>query len=95
MFGRLGGVEDAGALPVCHEGCGFFFLLIVTGPDRGKMWLDGRASDEGIKPVWNDEGKPVTFAAWYDNWLNACLAERDMHSRQVIEEVSRRTKRCR
>ncbi len=37
-----------GAIPVCHEGCGYYNLLVVTGDNAGTMWIDGRCSDGGI-----------------------------------------------
>lgn len=72
--------QIAGSLPVCHEGCGFFFLLVVTGTDRGKMWLDGRASDEGIMPVTDEGRRRLTFGKWYENWLDECLRGRGIDS---------------
>jgi hypothetical protein len=62
-----------GALPICHEGCGFFFLLIVTGRGRGQLWLDGRVSDDGIRPITDPEGRCLTFPEWYHQWLDASL----------------------
>ncbi len=82
-----------GSLPICHEGCGFFFLLVVTGPDRGKMWLDGRASDEGIMPVTDEGSSRVTFGEWYDSWLDRCLRERGLSSLQVAEKLASQGRR--
>jgi len=62
-----------GALPICHEGCAYFVLLVVTGPDRGRMWIDGRASDGGIAPISDQTGRAVTFAQWYGDWLRECF----------------------
>jgi hypothetical protein len=64
-----------GALPICHEACGFFLLLIVTGADRGRIWLDGRASDDGIMPVTSGGRLPMTFGHWYANWLDEASRE--------------------
>jgi hypothetical protein len=64
-----------GALPICHEGCGFFFLLIVTGADRGRIWLDGRASDDGIMPYTGEGTVPLTFGQWYARWLDEVSRE--------------------
>ena len=38
----------AGTVPLCHEGCGYYHRLVITGPTRGEMWLDGRVSDGGF-----------------------------------------------
>jgi hypothetical protein len=37
--------DMAGTLVLCHEGCGYLHFLVVNGPARGQMWLDGRCSD--------------------------------------------------
>jgi hypothetical protein len=60
-----------GALPVAHEGCGAFDLLIVTGEQRGKMW----GVDMGYCPLYDGVAGPAGprghfgFLAWYVDWL--------------------------
>jgi hypothetical protein len=56
-----------GALALCHEGCGYYHLLVVTGSSRGHMWLDGRVSDQGV------EHFGMTFLSWYERWLDHVL----------------------
>ncbi|WPO71646.1 MULTISPECIES: SMI1/KNR4 family protein [unclassified Streptomyces] len=60
-----------GTLCVGEQGCGYYTLLALTGPERGTMWHDARAAAEGVVPV-QFVGRPgrVTFAAWYLHWLN-------------------------
>ncbi|MEU7643271.1 SMI1/KNR4 family protein [Streptomyces huasconensis] len=60
-----------GTLCVSEQGCGYYTLLALTGPERGTMWHDARAAAEGALPV-EFVGRPgrVTFAAWYLHWLN-------------------------
>jgi hypothetical protein len=58
----------AGALTLCHEGCGHMHFLVVTGPARGTMWIDSSASDQGYIPL------NVTFLEWYERWLDDVLA---------------------
>jgi SMI1 / KNR4 family (SUKH-1) len=60
--------EQRGALMLCHEGCGYMHMLVVTGPARGTMWMDGRCSDYGFSPF------NVTFLEWYERWLDDVLA---------------------
>lgn len=67
-----------GALPICHEGCGYFALLIITGADRGRIWRDGRASDAGIMPVAGPGGVPITFGSWYAHWFDEVSRERKL-----------------
>jgi len=64
-----------GAFPICHQGCANRNLLVVSGPERGQVWLDGRASDEGIGPEHGPDGQRLTFEAWYSQWLEDALKE--------------------
>ncbi|MEV5576782.1 SMI1/KNR4 family protein [Spirillospora sp. NPDC052269] len=61
------GYEDddhiTGSLPIVHEGCGYIIRLVITGPERGNLWLDGRCSDMGIHPLGD------SFRPWYNTWL--------------------------
>ncbi|WP_199199600.1 SMI1/KNR4 family protein [Amycolatopsis sp. CA-128772] len=54
----------AGSLKLCHFGCGAYFRLVVTGPERGRLWFDDRGSDGGISPVGTG------FREWYSEWLD-------------------------
>lgn len=60
--------QRAGALVLCHEGCGYLHFLVVTGSARGQMWLDGTCSDQGFFPLGID------FLDWYERWLDNTLA---------------------
>jgi hypothetical protein len=59
-----------GAVPLADEGCAHYALLVVTGPQRGNVWMDSRGSEEGIYPVTDAQGGHVTFAEWYMTWLD-------------------------
>lgn len=56
-----------GAIPIAHLGCALRVYLVVTGTLAGQVWTDDRASDGGIHPC-----EPVTFCAWYLQWLREC-----------------------
>lgn len=60
-------MRRAGTLPLCHEGCDYYHLLVVSGPARGTMWMDGRAADAGFHPLG------VTFLQWYERWIDHVL----------------------
>lgn len=60
--------QAAGTLVLCHEGCGILHLLVVTGPARGKMWVDDRYNGLGFFPLG------VGFLDWYERWLDGTLA---------------------
>jgi hypothetical protein len=53
-----------GSVKLCHFGCGAYFRLVVTGPERGRVWFDDRASDGGVSPA------DATFGEWYRSWLD-------------------------
>jgi SMI1 / KNR4 family (SUKH-1) len=62
-----------GAIPICHEGCALRIWLIVTGGEAGRLWHDGRADYNGLKPLVTAEGAPATFSLWYNEWLQNVL----------------------
>jgi len=63
--------EVTGTLVLCHEGCGYLHLLVVSGAARGQMWLDATVSDGGYVPL------EVGFLDWYEKWLDNALAGGD------------------
>lgn len=67
-----------GALRICHEGCAYYYLLVIAGRERGHMWWDARASDGGIHPVMAPQqphGR-LSFLAWYERWLDQSLGQK-------------------
>ena len=52
-----------GALFVGTDGCGMDWHLIVTGAERGNMWL---ITGEGVCPT----DPKRTFLKWYEDWLD-------------------------
>ncbi|WP_404815796.1 hypothetical protein [Streptomyces thermolineatus] len=54
-----------GAVHLCEHGCGFSTLLVVSGPHRGTMWFDRRATSDTIDPVHRRDGGIAGFAEWY------------------------------
>jgi hypothetical protein len=63
-----------GAIPICHQGCALRIWLVVTGPQSGALWDDRRSEYEGVRPLELADGTKATFGAWFDEWLNKCLA---------------------
>ncbi|GAA2774445.1 hypothetical protein GCM10010440_76520 [Kitasatospora cinereorecta] len=55
--------QEAGAVFLSEQGCGYSSLLVMTGPHRGAVWEDLRPADGGITPTGHD------FASWYRSWL--------------------------
>jgi hypothetical protein len=64
-----------GAIPICHHGCAVRTWLVLTGPERGHVWLDGRADGTGLQPHLTSTGRHQSFGAWYLAWLERSLAE--------------------
>jgi hypothetical protein len=64
-----------GAIPICHVGCAIRIWIVVTGNQRGSLWLDGRAELTGISPLRDRSGAPATFESWYEEWLDNALRE--------------------
>jgi SMI1 / KNR4 family (SUKH-1) len=71
FFGRVQGFEEeyfapkhtAGSIAICQFGCGDWIRLVITGPQRGTLWQDGRSGDYGVWPL------NTTFSQWYTAWL--------------------------
>lgn len=57
--------EQVGRGSICigEDGCGAYWHLIVTGPERGNPWL---IALEGIQPTAPKRG----FLQWYEDWLD-------------------------
>jgi len=63
----------AGAFPICHHGCAYRDWLVVTGPEAGQVWHDARVDQEGLRPYESTDGRRLTFAEWYLDWLDGAL----------------------
>ncbi|MCX0245132.1 SMI1/KNR4 family protein [Streptomyces drozdowiczii] len=61
--------RTAGAIVISHLGCAQREWLVISGPHRGSIWSDCRADDADLVPLLDQDGKPVTFARWYNDWL--------------------------
>ena len=59
-----------GSIRICHYGCAIYYLLVVSGLEKGNIWIDDRANDEGIFPFSNETKKRYTFTEWYNEWLS-------------------------
>lgn len=68
------GQHVIGAIPICDHGCNLRDCLIVTGPERGNMWLDDRADWQGLYPTTMPNRNRITFFEWYRSWLDSRLA---------------------
>jgi hypothetical protein len=64
-----------GAIPICEHGCQLREWLIVTGPERGYIWHDGRCDWAGLAPHTTSGRERLTFLEWYRLWLDECLTK--------------------
>ncbi|MFD0277856.1 SMI1/KNR4 family protein [Kitasatospora sp. NPDC127111] len=71
---RLQEAMTAGAVCLSHEGCGYYTWLVVTGPDSGTLWFDGRAAGLPLRPLTAGEER-VGFRDWYLDWLARATCE--------------------
>jgi SMI1 / KNR4 family (SUKH-1) len=60
-----------GAICISDEGCGLYRWLVVSGPERGNIWIDHRLDGRGLTPEWLPGLERVTFGQWYMSWLQA------------------------
>ncbi|MFK7983970.1 MAG: SMI1/KNR4 family protein [Saprospiraceae bacterium] len=66
---------DKGSIELCEYGCALRFRLIISGPEKGKIWFDERADRNGMSPVRNNKGEKLDFITWYMNWLDETIKQ--------------------
>lgn len=64
-----------GSIYITEYGCALRFLLIITGDEKGKIWFDQRADQNGINPVTDKQGNKLDFSDWYVDWLDKSIME--------------------
>ncbi len=69
----------SGILPLCELGCGQYVALVISGPQRGKVWLDARNDWGGMR---SESG--YTFFEWFTAWLGE--AERTVSEENVTSD---------
>jgi hypothetical protein len=60
-----------GSIDICEYGCNLRFLLIVNGPEFGRIWFDATADLTGYIPVAINRAAPVEQ---YGKW---CITDKD------------------
>jgi hypothetical protein len=59
-----------GCLPISHRGCGWMSVLVITGEQRGQMWIAG----DGWLPEFSyAQATQKNFLSWYREWLNDAI----------------------
>jgi len=54
---------EHGSICLGNDGCAMYWHLVVTGPERGNVWL---LTGEGIQPTTPRRD----FLRWYEDWLD-------------------------
>jgi len=78
-----------GAFPISNQGCGIIIYLVVSGPQRGYLWVDDRESCGGIYSIGGDDSDPVSFSTWYSDWLSWSLSEAQKRARKAKKHKNR------
>jgi hypothetical protein len=79
----------SGCVPICHQGCTFWSVLVLNGDFAGRVW--DVACFEGYSGEWIPArrppgrldtrvvlerlARPPTFAEWFAGWLEQCEAD--------------------
>jgi hypothetical protein len=58
-----------GAITLCHQGCGNYSMLVVTGPASGRIF---DMSLDFQEEAWFKQD--ASFLDWYERWLDSVLA---------------------
>ncbi|MCO6459496.1 MAG: SMI1/KNR4 family protein [Pirellulaceae bacterium] len=58
-----------GCMAIGHQGCGVWYLLVVTGPHSNEVWEDLSVEDRGFSPTRRG------YFEWYEGWLDGALAD--------------------
>ena len=76
----------AGALPLCDFGCGIVGVLVTTGPEQGRIWIDHRreSADGGLVP---EDG--LDFDGWITAWLAEAERQASEHQPPPKQHVER------
>jgi hypothetical protein len=68
---------NVGYIPLCHEGCGMYSILIVNTEDKetyGTVWYYDLCNDAGIYPLINPETKKTMgFLDWLEYYADKSL----------------------
>ncbi|MGC5327662.1 SMI1/KNR4 family protein [Brevibacillus sp. SYSU BS000544] len=65
--------DRQGTITLCDHGCGVYHILVISGPEKGKVWYDARCDGYGMGRVAN------SFLSWYEDWLDRAIKEIEEH----------------
>ncbi|MFM7405668.1 MAG: SMI1/KNR4 family protein [Cuspidothrix sp.] len=60
-----------GCFPINERGCGWMTVLVISGEQRGKIWVAG----EGWLPEFNyKQSEQKDFLSWYMQWVDNAIS---------------------
>lgn len=63
------GLQTRGSMRIQNLGCDAYLLLVVSGPQRGGIWCDGRYSgSKGLYPLRDRWGRRVSIDDFLGPW---------------------------
>jgi hypothetical protein len=66
--------RTSGAVCLCDAGCLRRYWLVISGDERGMIWRDFRVDGVDLAPLFDANGRRVSFATWYLSWMDAVEA---------------------
>lgn len=76
-----------------YAGCTVYYRLVITGSERGNIWIDDRPSDNGVFPLNSTTYEEVIdfysperidFFGWYNSWLDSTIVEmKELHDQNT------------
>ncbi|MCC6812251.1 MAG: SMI1/KNR4 family protein [Deltaproteobacteria bacterium] len=60
----------SGFLRIVNAGCEYYYVLVVSGPHKGQVWLDGSVDGIGFKQLIQRDGRAVSLKDWLEIWFH-------------------------
>lgn len=64
-----------GSIAIADEGCGTTIRLVVSGAEKGNIWIDDRDNRYGVRPASAGSVSHADFFTWFNHWLDASIAK--------------------
>ncbi len=78
--------SQQGTVNICTEGCGMEIMIVLKGKEKGAVWFTDFGNESGLFPIESkiNNGTSMTFAEWYEAWLDAALAGKSFQASDLI-----------
>lgn len=61
-----------GWIPICHQGCTYYSILVLNGDQKGKVWS---MNEEAFQILPEKVIREVSFYDWFEEWLDEGLSK--------------------